>query len=661
MKVITMKFSRRIIALHSYIAYALILASIALSYSDAAGQDSLLQRLKIIEDGDEKLSILQSVVGANFFNNTDLADSCVNVMLALSKSISSDSIICTNINAKATVKLVKAEYDSVFYYTQMALDIIGEKYPILQAKLLHVTALTYYYQGNYEKSLDKNFESLKIREELNLPKLQILSLSNIAIAYERMHDPDNAIHYNEKALSLTPDEDKYSIATIENNMAAIYIDQEKFKKAIEVLTSANQTAISLNKKVLLVDTHIGLAKSYSGLDNNQQATYHAEKALSNSKALNNKSKQITSLNIIGGLKMKKGEFKKAISNFNNALKISLDNNIGENRLEVYQNLRDAYAGSRNFTDYTRMKDSIASLEEKQYTAEKIKITKELTYKYETAKKDLLIKDNLIKIEKQNNQKNLLLLSAAFLLLLCGGIYAFMRNRLRSNKKIAIQQTEIKNQRIEQLEQENKILSMSSMIEGQESERKRIAQDLHDSLGGLLATIKVKFGIIQKEIEELESMDVYKQTSNLIDDACAEVRKIAHNMMPDALNKLGLIAAVKDIADQYSNIKIKVIDLGIGRLSENQEIMLYRVIQEFLNNTRKHADASEVIIQFSADDIYDHIYIEDNGSGFDKEKTIRHKGLGLKSMESRISFIGGEMEIDSKIGVGTTLQISIPKE
>jgi len=199
-----------------------------------------------------------------------------------------------------------------------------------------------------------------------------------------------------------------------------------------------------------------------------------------------------------------------------------------------------------------------------------------------------------------------------------------------------------------------------MIEGQESERKRIAQDLHDGLGGLLATIKVKFGIIQREIENLESMNVYQQTSNMIDDACTEVRKIAHNMMPDSLTKLGLVEAVRDIAEYATDIQIKIINLGTHPFTETQQIMLYRVIQEFLNNSRKHANPDQIIVQFSSNEKHNIIYLEDDGNGFDLNETILKKGLGLKSMESRVNFLGGRFDLDSTQGIGTTLEIITPK-
>jgi len=120
-----------------------------------------------------------------------------------------------------------------------------------------------------------------------------------------------------------------------------------------------------------------------------------------------------------------------------------------------------------------------------------------------------------------------------------------------------------------------------------------------------------------------------------------------------------VEAIRDIAEYTTDIHVKVIHLGLHPLTQTQEIMLYRVIQEFLNNTRKHANATELIIQFSTDDQHSLIYLEDNGNGFDKNNTVSKDGLGLKSMESRIKFIDGTFELDSTLGVGTTLEIKVP--
>ena len=99
--------------------------------------------------------------------------------------------------------------------------------------------------------------------------------------------------------------------------------------------------------------------------------------------------------------------------------------------------------------------------------------------------------------------------------------------------------QIQRQKIAELEQKNKLLALNSMIEGQESERLRIAQDLHDGLGGLLTTVKAHFNAIEREIANIKNMNVYEKTNQLIDEACAEVRRIAHDMVPHSLKMNGL--------------------------------------------------------------------------------------------------------------------------
>ena len=201
-----------------------------------------------------------------------------------------------------------------------------------------------------------------------------------------------------------------------------------------------------------------------------------------------------------------------------------------------------------------------------------------------------------------------------------------------------------------------------MITGQEEERKRIAKDLHDGLGGLLATVKLQFGALQKEMQKISELNVYKKTNNLIDDACVEVRKIAHNMMPDALMKLGLYDAVKDMAEninENNKINIRVNNIGFEkRLDETKEVMLYRIIQELLNNILKHAEAKNIIIQFSQHENELTLTVEDDGKGFDVETAINKGGLGLKSIRSRVDYLKGKLEVDSEMGVGSTTTVRV---
>ena len=195
-----------------------------------------------------------------------------------------------------------------------------------------------------------------------------------------------------------------------------------------------------------------------------------------------------------------------------------------------------------------------------------------------------------------------------------------------------------------------------MIEGQEAERLRIAKDLHDSLGGLLSTVKAHFTTIQKEIEQLEKLNITEKTNSLIDEACIEVRRISHNMMPHALSISGLKGAIEDIATNLREEDFQV-TLEIDELPEmenTREVMIYRLIQEIISNIRKHANAKSVLIQLLSHEDGLNLLMEDDGKGFDYDAAIAKGGLGLKSINSRVQFLDGNIEWDSHVERGTSV-------
>lgn len=203
-----------------------------------------------------------------------------------------------------------------------------------------------------------------------------------------------------------------------------------------------------------------------------------------------------------------------------------------------------------------------------------------------------------------------------------------------------------------------------MIEGQENERRRIARDLHDGLGGILTTIKMHFSNIQQEITKLDELNMVEKTGSLIEHANAEVRKIAHEMMPGSLVKLGLTDALEELCARNSmegklDVHFEKLNMD-SRLSETAEVMLYRVAQELLNNIQKHSEATDVILQLSDTGEQIEMVVEDNGKGFNPDLIDTTTSMGLKSIKSRISFLNGTTIIESTLGTGTTISVSIPK-
>ncbi|MCD4663762.1 MAG: sensor histidine kinase, partial [Bacteroidales bacterium] len=217
------------------------------------------------------------------------------------------------------------------------------------------------------------------------------------------------------------------------------------------------------------------------------------------------------------------------------------------------------------------------------------------------------------------------------------------------------------QRIRQLEEEKKLLAAKSLVIGQEEERKRIAKELHDGLGVILSTAKMHFS---KALEsKTEEPDLIKKATRLLEQAATDVRRISHNMMPGVLTRLGLVEAIEDIFDELNEIPgTQAISSITGeeiRLPENTEIMLYRVFQEIINNTLKHANATEIGLNLNFMSDHLRISLSDNGKGFNVEEKMLTKSIGLNSIQSRVNFINGNLRLESSPGHGTNYNMVIP--
>jgi signal transduction histidine kinase len=283
--------------------------------------------------------------------------------------------------------------------------------------------------------------------------------------------------------------------------------------------------------------------------------------------------------------------------------------------------------------------------------------------YETEKKEQQLQINQLQLKQKTQERNVWISSSAFLALLGFIIYGTLRQRMRQRELITNQDAALQEQRIQQLEQEKTLLALSSMIEGQELERQRIAKDLHDGMGGLLTTIKAHYSTVVSRFADQDSaVNIAPLTGELIDRACTEVRRISQNMMPAALLYSGLAGALEDLATQVrtNGLECTLEIVGdIEKIDETRTIALYRVMQEAVNNILKHARAKHVLLQLIVHQESVNATIEDDGVGFVFEAEKARKSLGLNSMDSRVRYLKGQCDIDSVIGEGTAISLQFP--
>jgi two-component system NarL family sensor kinase len=210
------------------------------------------------------------------------------------------------------------------------------------------------------------------------------------------------------------------------------------------------------------------------------------------------------------------------------------------------------------------------------------------------------------------------------------------------------------------------LASKGIIEAEERERKRIASDLHDGVGQLFSTVKMNLDSLigRMDLSKKEDQGLAEKTMAMVDESCREVRTIAHQMMPNVLLKMGLASAVRDFINKIDSDRLKVVLETFGlteRLDNNVEIVLYRVIQESVNNVIKHAGANLLDIQLVREDDGVSVTIEDNGKGFDTADRSKFDGIGLKNIATRIEYLKGTVDISSAVNKGTLIAIYIPLE
>jgi two-component system NarL family sensor kinase len=278
-------------------------------------------------------------------------------------------------------------------------------------------------------------------------------------------------------------------------------------------------------------------------------------------------------------------------------------------------------------------------------------------KFDTEKKEqkisLLNKENTIQKLSISKQQTTIAIIISLLLvsvLVAGLVY----NRNKLKQKALLQAEMLRHQD----------MMTKAVIDAEEHERKRIGADLHDGVGQLFSAVKMNLaGLFERiSLQREEDKFLAENTLALVDESCKEVRVISHQMMPNMLLRSGIASDLKSFIEKIDadSLKIRLETTGFkDRLESNVETMLYRIIQETINNVIKHAGATQLDIILKRDAREINAVIKDNGVGFDAQQTDSFEGIGLKNILTRIEYLRGTIEYDSAPGEGTTVTVNVP--
>lgn len=433
-------------------------------------------------------------------------------------------------------------------------------------------------------------------------------------------------------------------------------------KAIEFHKKGKEIAVKNKEYIYEIKFNGNIGMVYCEFVNDQKkARYYQNLSLQQSKKRNFAEGMAYAYVNLASICRNEKKFDEAIENYRLAQEIKFDNYRTNFNLIVYQYISDTYRQMENFEKALEYLDKKKALEKEISDQEEVKIIREINTKYETQKKEL--ENQELKIKDQKNKLILYAFLGLFLLFLI--IAYFTISNINKKKKIAEQEKFIESQKLENVLKDQELHEIDKMLEGQEKERLKIANDLHDNLGSILATLRLNFQNLyqQKEGIKEDEQEMFAKTDDLIEEAYQKVRGMAHAKNAGVIGSEGLVPAVQNIAKKVAipnKLKVQVIPFGLTKRLENAlEVTLFRMVQEILTNTIKHAEATEITISLTQDEDSINILIEDNGKGFNPKIIDKKDGMGLSNIEKKAEQLNGTFNIDSFEGKGTTIIIDIP--
>jgi signal transduction histidine kinase len=526
-------------------------------------------------------------------------------------------------------------------------------------------AATYEKKGDYETCLGYYLRALPIYESLGAtPGLLTLYRNLCALYGFTLGQYDTSLRYGDKALALARQlGDAYGVATVQVNRGVALRRTKRYGAALAGYREAYAIARQLDNVPLQEVVLLKMINVRVDRQQYDQVIAVAEKVLPLTAATRNPSNRAMALRGLAVAYLHRKEFARAQAYARQALDLCRRYDLKEIREHIALLASDVALALGNTADYDRLRREAASVYDHALNEEVRQNLRELETKYEADRKETRIRQLQQETQRQGlrlHRKNAwnYVLAATTLSLLAVG-FLFYRNA-RNGQIIFHQREKIHAQRIRELEQAQQLLAANAMLQGQEAERGRLAKDLHDGLGGMLSGIKLSLSQVQSNaLLPAPYAAGFALALQQLDATIGELRRVAHSMMPQGLVRYGLAPALRDFCGSFEGsapFRLTLQTFGLeNRLAPDEELILYRIVQELLNNVVKHAAATEVLVQLirTADVVT--LAVEDNGAGFDATRS--RPGMGLGNIRSRADHLGATLDIHSTPGVGTSVTVS----
>lgn len=630
--------------------------------------DSLERKLNTLKEDSLKVKTLNQLVLAYEFSDTTKAWKYIRQSIQLSNRLNYQFGHGDALRIAGILLMDKSDFSQAKIYFDNALKLFNNvktrRSKLCFAITKHWIGIIHESTGNYLGALTNYIEAAKIFEQYHDETSSFYTHQALMGLEFNEKNYQKGLAYANDCLAIgRRQKNKIFLTHAHLGIASAQTLLENFKEVSPHLDSARILAIELDDKRFIGRVYYQTGEFFNAQNNRVDAIKNYLLSIDFFEQTNDQYQLSGIFQELGECYLNSNRIDEAELYLNKALNNSLQFGLHDVTRVTYRNLSDLKKKQGNYpkaldylNHYLKWNDSIR-VEQNQ------KQIKFLEAQYQNEKKVA----EIARLQKDKKYQQLSLAQKSFFNYVLGGSLLtlliigilFFRN-VKSKQKLSQQTTQLQIQRIRELEQEKKLISYNALLKGQEDERSRMAQDLHDGLGGMLSSVKLTLGAMKgNTILSEDNTRLFSRALDQLDQSISEMRRVAHNMMPEALVRFGMQQAIQDYCDglrEGSQQTINTQFYGLeNRLDANTEIIVYRIIQELLNNVMKHAQASEVFVQVMRNDNNLNITIEDNGKGFVNDASLK-KGAGLTNVQARVDYLKGQIDIQSIIGHGTSIHI-----
>lgn len=640
--------------------YLIFLWSLNLHGQVLMNKDSLLLLLPMAKDDTNAVQLYINLGQQYESNEPEIAKMYYRKAGLLSEKINYRRGVIQYINNYTFVLNMQGIKDSSLLLNLNAVEIAREINDSLYlAKALFNTGTSYRQLEDYENAVKFYEEGKKIFEKYGDEFIEAQAGDILQLLYYEMKNYDRAIEFGEKSVAtFRKINNPIWLGYALNNLGLSYSSIEKFDKALPLFTEALALGLKNNDKIMESSQALNIGNIYLQKGEYQRMMPYMKKALVLARELDNVESEAIALKGLSFYYTFLKDYKTAEKYADSSLKITFTHNFKKLRAQIYTQLSNLAYANRDMElgeHYARLSSMLGDSLINDII---LKNTQLLEKQFETEKKEAEI--HHLTVENQLKELSIQKKSL-FNYLLVGGLSALFIITILVYRNLKHKQT-LQQQKIGELETEKQLMAAEAVLKGEEQERTRIAKDLHDGLGGMLSGLKHSFVTIKGNlIMTPENVQAFERGMDMLDSSIKEMRRVAHNMMPEALVRFGLDTALKDFCNDINQSGAIVIDyhsvnLKDIQLEQTTSITIYRIIQELINNVIKHANATSAIVQLIKTDEKLAITVEDNGKGFDTSILLKKNGIGWINIKNRVEFLKGTLDITSRKNEGTSVQI-----